>query len=133
MKMTKKEKEAPFKSLRELGTKLSFEVFRSAVTTIFKKAGKAMPESICEDSEVLVRVEGRTKDTNKPFHYRSVTFDCRDTQNWYFYIDRDTIGEWKRIYVAQDLIEELNTIRKKFEKEQISIEVRVFHSKLELN
>ena len=133
MKMTKKEMEDPFKSLRDLGAKLSFEIFRSAVTTIFKKAGKAMSESICDDSEVMIRVDGKTKDPNKHFHYRSVIFDCRDTLNWYFYTDRDTIGEWKRIYVAQDLIEELNTIKEKFEKDQISIEVRVFHSKLELN
>lgn len=133
MKMTKKEMEDPFKSLRDLGAKLSFEIFRSAVTTIFKKAGKAMPESICDDSEVLVIVKGSIKDPNKTYHYRSVIFDCRDTQNWYFYADRDTLGRTKRIYVAKDLIEELNTIKEKFEKEQICIEVRVIHSKLELN
>ena len=133
MRMTNSEKEDPHMSLRGLGAKDGFEIFRSAVTTVFKKAGKAMPQSIRDDSEVIVKILGMIKDPNKTYHYRSVIFDCRDTQDWHFYADRDTIGEWKRLYVAKDLIEELKTIKEKFEKEQISIEVRVNHSNLQLN
>lgn len=133
MRMSKREKEDPHMSLRDLGAKLSFEIFRTAVTTVFKKAGKGMPESICDDSEVMVKVVGRINDPNRVFHYRAVIFDCRATQNWYFNADRDTISEWKHLYVAKDLIEELKTIKEKFEKEQIVIEVRVIHSHLDLN
>lgn len=133
MRMTKKEKEDPHMSLRGLGRKLSYDIFRSAVTTIFKNAGRLMPESIFDDSEVLVAVDGSTKERNKTYHYRTVIFDCRDTTNWHFYADRDTIVERKRLYTAKDLIEELNTIKKKFGKEQIRIEVRVIKSKIEVN
>ena len=133
MRMTKKEKEDPKMSLRGLGPKESFKIFRRAVTTVFKRAGRAMPESIRDDSEVIVKIAGMTKDPNKTYHYRNVIFDCRETQDWHFYADRDTIGQWKRLYVANDLIEELKTIKEKFEKEQISIEVRVNHSNLQLN
>lgn len=131
--MTKKEKEDPNKSLRDLGRKQSFEIFRKAVTAVFKIAGKAMPESIRDDSEIIVKVSGNVKDPNKVYHYRSLIFDCRDVQDWYFYADRDTIGQWKRLRVAQDLIEELKTIKDKFEKEQIFIEVRANHINLALN
>ena len=127
MRMSNREKEDPHMSLRGLGIKDSFEIFRSAVTTVFKKAGKAMPQSISDD---LVAVVGSTKDPNKTYHYRSVIFDCRDTQNWHFYADRDTIVGRKRLYVAKDLIEELNNIKKKFRKEQIRI---VINSKIEVN
>ena len=133
MRMTKKEKEDPHMSFRGLGRKDSFEIFRTAVTTVFKKAGKAMPQSITDDSEVIVKVVGRIKDPNKVFHYRNVIFDGRDTQNWHFFTDRDTLSEWKRLYVAEDLIEELKTIKEKFEKEEITVEVRVLHNHLQLN
>ena len=125
--MRKKEKEDPHMSIRGLGRKLSYDIFRSAVTPIFQKAGRLMPQSISDD---LVAVVGSTKDPNKTYHYRSVIFDCRDTQNWHFYADRDTIVGRKRLYVAKDLIEELNNIKKKFRKEQIRI---VINSKIEVN
>lgn len=133
MRMSKKEQEAQNKSLRGLSIRESFEIFRTAVTTVFKKAGKAMPQSISDDSEVIVKVAGRIKDPNKVFHYRNVIFDGRGTQNWYFNTDRDTISEWKRLYVVNDLMEELKTIKEKFEKEEISIEVRILHNHLQLN
>ena len=133
MRMSNREKEDPHMSLRGLGIRESFEIFRSAVTTVFKKAGKAMPQSISDDSELIVKIAGTVKDPNKTYHYRNVIFDGRETQNWHFYTDRDTIGQWKRLYVAKDLIEELKTIKEKFENEQISIEVRVNHSNLQLN
>lgn len=133
MRMTKKEKADPHMSLRDLGAKEGFEIFRTAVLTVFKKAGIAMPKSIRDDSEVIAKISGSTKDPNKTYHYRSVIFDCRETRDWHFYADRDTIGQWKRLYVAEDLLEELKTIKDKFEKEQISIEVRVNHINLQLN
>lgn len=133
MKMSKNENEVQRTSLRKLGRKKSFEIFRKAVTTVFKRAGRAMPESIRDDSEIIVKISGNVKDPNKTYHYRSLIFDCRDAQDWYFYADRDTIGSWKRLYAAEDLVEELKTIKDKFEKEQISIEIRVNHSNLQLN
>ena len=133
MRMTKKEKADPHMSLRGLGAKDGFEIFRTAVLTVFREAGKVLPKSISDDSEVIVKVMGSTKDPDTVYHYRNVIFDCRDTQNWHFYKDRDTTSEWKRLHVAQDLIVELNTIKDKFQKEQINIEVRVNHINLGLN
>lgn len=133
MSMTKKENKDQQIKLKGLGAKQSFEIFRNAVTTVFKRAGRAMPQSIRDDSEVIVKISGSTKDPNKTYHYRSLIFDCRDIQDWYFYTDRDTIGQWKRLYAEKDLLEELKTIKEKFENEQISIEVRVNHSNMQLN
>lgn len=133
MRMLKNEKVDQSMSLRGLGRKQSFEIFRKAVTSVFKSAGKVMPGSIRDDSEIIVKVSGNVKDPNKIYHYRSLIFDCRDVQDWYFYADRDTIGSWKRLYAEKDLIEELMTIKDKFEKEQIFIEVRANHINLALN
>lgn len=132
-RISKKEKSNPLQSLRGLSISTSYEVFHSAVTSVFPRTESVLPSSIKDDTEILVRVVGQTKDPNKTYHYRDLIFDSRSTQNWYFYADRDTISEWKRLHMANELIDELMIIKEKFKEGNIRIEIKLIRLEYNIN